>query len=261
MEVATARIFTGRGTFRLSVTWWRWKNLTATSWNANKKRRSWRMLSLFLQMQHLRWRRCVDKRRRGTGRWMARGQRGDVNGFMFGRRRRNPVAKHEHVRLFESECFFFFSLSLSISSCVCVWTICIDVKLLLVVLVFSCFNIRFAGGTGPLWIPVPTKLFHNGGSGDWSPPCTCTNFHFRQWRPAKPSTGMSFGFSNFHYGLCCIWTFFRTSVSTGFNPLYGFRNLIYCWLRQMEQLLCARTKKEFFYNGFLAKSSNFPVRL
>ena len=23
-----------------------------------------------------------------------------------------------------------------------------------------------AGGTGPLWIPVPTKLFHNGGSGD-----------------------------------------------------------------------------------------------
>ena len=126
---------------------------------------------------------------------------------------------------------------------------------------FSCFNIRFAGGTGPLWIPVPTKLFHNGGSGDWSPPCTCTNFHFRQWRPAKPSTGMSFGFSNFHYGLCCIWTFFRTSVSTGFNPLYGFRNLIYCWLRQMEQLLFARTKKEFLYNGFLAKSSNFPVRL
>ena len=121
MEVATARIFTGRGTFRLSVTWWRWKNLTATSWNANKKRRSWRMLSLFLQMQHLTWRRCVDKRRRGTGRWMARGQRGDVNGFMFGRRRRNPVAKHEHVRLFESECYFFFSLSLSlsISSCVC----------------------------------------------------------------------------------------------------------------------------------------------
>ena len=31
---------------------------------------------------------------------------------------------------------------------------------------FSCFNIRFAGGTGPSWIPVPTKLFHNGGSGD-----------------------------------------------------------------------------------------------
>ena len=23
-----------------------------------------------------------------------------------------------------------------------------------------------AGGTGPLWIPVPTKLFHNGGSED-----------------------------------------------------------------------------------------------
>ena len=56
---------------------------------------------------------------------MARGQRGDANGFMFGRRRRNPVAKHEHVRLFESECYFFsfflsLSFSLSISSCVCV---------------------------------------------------------------------------------------------------------------------------------------------
>ena len=58
--------------------------------------------------------------------------------------------------------------------------------------VFYQFCIIIAGGTGPLWIPVPTKLFHNGGSGDWSPPCTCTNFHFRQWRPAKPSTGMSF---------------------------------------------------------------------
>ena len=57
-------------------------------------------------------------------------------------------------------------MSVSEEECVCVWTICIDVKLLLVVLVFSCFNIRFAGGTGPLWIPVPTKLFHNGGSGD-----------------------------------------------------------------------------------------------
>ena len=29
-------------------------------------------------------------------------------------------------------------------------------------------------------------LFHNGGSGDWSPPCTCT---FPTWHPAKPRTG------------------------------------------------------------------------
>ena len=42
----------------------------------------------------------------------------------------------------------------------------------------------FAGVTGQLWIPVPTKLFHNGGSGDWSPPCTC-NF---AWQGAKPRT-------------------------------------------------------------------------
>ena len=32
-----------------------------------------------------------------------------------------------------------------------------------------------AGGTGPLWIPVPTKLFHNGGSTTWSVVCTCNS--------------------------------------------------------------------------------------
>ena len=47
---------------------------------------------------------------------------------------------------------------------------------------------------------------------------------------------------------------------SGFNPLHGFRNLIYCWLRQMEQLLFARTKKEFIYTGFLAQSSNFSCQ-
>ena len=31
---------------------------------------------------------------------------------------------------------------------------------------FSYCNTILAGGTGPLWIPVPTKLFHNGGSED-----------------------------------------------------------------------------------------------
>ena len=34
---------------------------------------------------------------------------------------------------------------------------------------------------------------------------------------------------------CRFSNFFRT------KPLYGFRNLIYCWLRQMEQLHLART--------------------
>ena len=31
---------------------------------------------------------------------------------------------------------------------------------------FPYCNTILAGGTGPLWIPVPTKLFHNGGSED-----------------------------------------------------------------------------------------------
>ena len=38
----------------------------------------------------------------------------------------------------------------------------------------SITNIQ-AGGTGPLWIPVPTKLFHNGGSTTWSVVCTCNS--------------------------------------------------------------------------------------
>ena len=87
-------------------------------------------------------------------------------------------------------------------------------------------------------------------------------FHFRQWRPAKPSTGMSFDFPFLHYGLCCIRTFLRASFPIGFKPLYGFRNLIYCWLRQMEQLHLIRMVKEFFFIGFLAYSHPFsPVRL
>ena len=65
--------------------------------------------------------------------------------------------------------------------------------------------------------------------------------------------------SHFYYGLCCIWTFLRTSVQTGLNPLYGFRNLNFCRFRQMERLLLARTKKEFFYTDFPALSSNFRL--
>ena len=34
----------------------------------------------------------------------------------------------------------------------------------------------FAGGTGPLWIPMPTNLFHKGGSEDWSSSCTSIDF-------------------------------------------------------------------------------------
>ena len=82
---------------------------------------------------------------------------------------------------------------------------------------------------------------------------TYLQHHFisRQWQPAKPRTGMSF--------FSCIRTFLRTSVPTGFHSLYGFRNLIYCRFRQMEQLPFARTKKEFIYIGFPAMSSNFRL--
>ena len=91
------------------------------------------------------------------------------------------------------------------------WTICIDVKLLLVVLVFSCFNIRFAGGTVNLIVDTlcqRRRWFHNGGIAEIDHLRRTCNFPIcqfsfcRQWRPAKPSTGMSFGFSNFHHGLC-----------------------------------------------------------
>ena len=72
------------------------------------------------------------------------------------------------------------------------------------------------------------------------------------WDVANPRTTMPF--------FSCIRTFLRASFLTGFQPLYGFRNLIYCWLHQMEQLLLARTKKEFIYIGFLAQSSNFSCQ-
>ena len=76
----------------------------------------------------------------------------------------------------------------------------------------------------------------------------------RQWDVANPRTTTPV--------FSCIKTFLRTSVSTGFNPLYGFRNLNYCRFRQMEQLLFARTKKEFIYIGFSCHVIQLsPVRL
>ena len=101
----------------------------------------------------------------------------------------------------------FWRVCVCVCVCVCVWNFSREVKLvpalpwqyfgniwiysveLLLHLVFRmsiclfslCLLKKFypycstilAGGTGPLWIPVPTKLFHNGGSEDWSPSCTC----------------------------------------------------------------------------------------
>ena len=50
---------------------------------------------------------------------------------------------------------------------------------------------------------------------------TCYQFS-RQWQPAKPSTGMSFGFPFLHNGQCCIRTFLRTSIATGFKSTVRF---------------------------------------
>ena len=120
--------------------------------------------------------------------------------------------------------------------CVCVGTICTDVKLpsgCSVLLFFgstiSSFNLRRGMECASdvsiqrrricctvIWI------------GDAQSTYLLNLFHFRQWRPAKPSTGMSFDFPFLHYGLCCIRTFLRASFPIGFKPLYGFRNLIYC---------------------------------
>ena len=78
------------------------------------------------------------------------------------------------------------------------------------------------------------------------------HFNFLQWDVANPRTTKPV--------FSCIRTFLRALFPNGFKPLYGFRNLNYCRFRQMEQLLFARTKKEFIYIGFLALSSNFSCQ-
>ena len=122
-----------------------------------------------------------------------------------------------------------------IARCVCVWTICTDVKL--PCLVDGCFSILHYNCRGPgthHCLSWPTKTRQYGGE-------NVPAFSL-WWDVANPRTTMPV--------FSCIRTFLRTSVSTGFNPLYGFRNLNYCWFRQMEQLLFARTMKEFIFMGF-----------
>ena len=115
----------------------------------------------------------------------------------------------------------------------------------------------FAGGHSISLGLCPTKLpvkwdIQLGPAGR-----TCTSFQFRQWRPAKPSTGMSFEFS--------FWIMLHLNLSQSFgsnrfNPLYGFSQFELLPFCQMEQLLLARTKKEFIYMGFPALSSNFSCQ-
>ena len=80
--------------------------------------------------------------------------------------------------------------------------------------------------------PLPTKTPIWSGDTDWDANLrTCTNFHFRQWRPAKPSTGMSFGFFHFPLWIMLHLNLLQNFGVNRFHPLYGFRNLNYCWLR------------------------------
>ena len=80
--------------------------------------------------------------------------------------------------------------------------------------------------------PLPTKTPIWSGDTDWDANLrTCTNFHFRQWRPAKPSTGMSFGFFHFPFWIMLRLNLLQNFGVNRFHPLYGFRKLNYCWLR------------------------------
>ena len=83
------------------------------------------------------------------------------------------------------------------------WTICTDVKLpsvwfVLLLLVQQDILALYAGGT---W-----SMDRSGANEDTYPMLVISRlitvtylpiFHFRQWRPAKPSTGMSFDFPFF----------------------------------------------------------------
>ena len=151
----------------------------------------------------------------------------------------------------------YLSFFLSLYVCICV---CVDhlhrCKTSFGRSCFSCFYIMFAGGQSHVcsWLPNEEGCIHDWYDSGTLESRTCyfifvVNGNRLSQVPACRLI--------FHFASCCIWTFLRTSMSTVFNPLYGFRNLIYCWIRQTEQLLCARTKKKFIYTGFLAYSSNF----
>ena len=72
-----------------------------------------------------------------------------------------------------------FRLHYMLCPCFWVWCVCVrkhlGTRCYILRLRFDKNKIFEAGGTGPLWIPVPTKLFHNGGSTTWSVVCTCNS--------------------------------------------------------------------------------------
>ena len=105
----------------------------------------------------------------------------------------------EHLKRCKTSTWFFFCSFVSVSSGID------DLSILTAISVFiSCIEQGVVTGSR-----VYHQRRHSGFPGDTWPdqPCVPAISNFRQWRPAKPSTGMSF------------FNFFQA------KQLYGFRNL------------------------------------
>ena len=144
---------------------------------------------------------------------------------------------------------------------VCVGTICTDVKLpfgwLMVLVCFFLFLNYVCRGTQHFTGTVSNEATSEMGYPAWPAGRTCTIFQFRQWRPAKPSTGMSFEFFILDYAASEPSSELRFQQVQSTVRFSQSELLPFC---QMEQLLLARTKKEFIYIGFPAQSSNFSCQ-
>ena len=143
------------------------------------------------QNQASHWRRGSCKSQdQVTAKRMSHDLRNDEKWRSFAKLLFSTTAEHENCRRpsdWSRINIHDAGMSTSNTELQCVCTIWTDVKLLRWLrFTFLFFLFQFAGGTGPLWIPVPTKLFHNGGSRDWSPPCTC--IFWLSWQRAKPRT-------------------------------------------------------------------------
>ena len=94
------------------------------------------------------------------------------------------------------------------------------------------FSSHLCRGTQHFTGTVSNEATSEMGYPAWPAGRTCTIFQFRQWRPAKPSTGMSFEFQ------FSLWFLPQSEPSSE--------------LRQMEQLLLIRMMNEFLFIGFPA---------
>ena len=122
---------------------------------------------------------------------------------------------------------------------VCVWTIWTDVKLLpwLAELFFLIrffamsilpgvypISFSFAGGGSRVQSLPPTKtLWFPWWYMAWSAMRTCIS-NFRQWRPAKPSTGMSF-LNLFKPNNCTVFAIWLSCIRTGKSFKQGRRKI------------------------------------